>query len=123
MANALITVPKTAKRGDIIEIKALVQHPMETGYRRSSEGELLPRNLIRRFSCRLLAGRNANVVNAVNEAGALVFSAVLHAAIAANPYLAFNLRATASGTLLFVWEGDNGFVQREVAYVDVTDAS
>ena len=56
MARALITVPKTAKRGDIIEIRALVQHPMETGYRRSSEGDLLPRDLIRRYRplCRFL---------------------------------------------------------------------
>ncbi len=122
MANALITVPKLAKPGEIIEIKALVQHPMETGYRRSGDGELLPRNLIRRFSCRLLAGRKANAAVTSNDVGELVFSAVLHAAIAANPYLSFNLRATVSGTLVFVWEGDKGFLQREAAYLDVADA-
>ena len=123
MANALITVAKSAKRGDIIEVKALLQHPMETGYRRSSDGVLLPRNLVRTFSCRLLAGRSPSAASALSqasEAGDLVFAATLHAAVAANPYLSFNLRATVSGTLLLVWEGDQGFMQREAVYIDVT---
>lgn len=126
MANALITIAKSARSGDIIEVKALLQHPMETGYRRSSDGVLLPRNLVRTFSCRLLAGRSPSVASAsaeadnVAEAGDLVFAATLHAAVAANPYLSFNLRATVSGTLLLVWEGDQGFMQRETVYIDVT---
>ena len=107
MARALITVPKSAKRGEIIEIRALVQHPMETGYRRSSEGDLLPRELIRRFSCRFVESGKTD------DAGTTIFAATLHAAIAANPYLSFNLRAVSSGTLLFSWEGDNGFSHRE----------
>ena len=108
MANAVITVPKSAKRGEIIDIRVLVQHPMETGYRRSSDGELLPRDLIRSFMCRFV---DANKTGD----GELVFSATLHAAIAANPYLAFHLRASTSGTLHFVWQGDKGFVHREQA--------
>ena len=107
MARALITVPKTAKRGEIIEIRALVQHPMETGYRRSSEGDLLLRDLIRRFSCRFVESGKAD------DTGTIFFAATLHAAIAANPYLSFNLRAGSSGTLVFSWEGDNGFSHRE----------
>lgn len=120
MANALITVAKSVRIGDIIEVKALLQHPMETGYRRSSDGVLLPRNLVRTFSCRLLAGRSPSVASASAEAGDLVFAATLHAAVAANPYLSFNLRATVSGTLLLVWQGDQGFMQREAVYIDVT---
>ena len=49
MARALITIPATAKRNTIIEIRALIQHPMETGYRRSSEGAMLARDLIRQI--------------------------------------------------------------------------
>ena len=52
MVRTLITVPSTAKRDEVIEIRALIQHPMETGYRRSSEGAMLSRDLIRRFTCR-----------------------------------------------------------------------
>ena len=107
MARALITVPKTAKAGEIIEIRALIQHSMETGYRRSSEGDLLPRDLIRTFSCRFVDASKSG------EAGDIVFAATLHAAIAANPYLSFNLRALSSGTLVFNWDGDNGFSHRE----------
>ena len=107
MARALITVPASARRGEIIEIRALVQHPMETGYRRSSDGDLLPRDLIRRFVCRFVDA------NKTADAGDLVFAATLHAAIAANPYLSFNLRAATSGTLVFTWDGDNGFSHRE----------
>ena len=107
MARALITVPKTAKRGEIIEIRALVQHPMETGYRRSSEGDLLPRDLIRTFACRFIEAGKAD------DAGSLVFAATLHAASAANPYLSFHLRAASNGTLVFTWAGDNGFRHRE----------
>ena len=110
MARTLITVPKAAKAGDIIEIKALVQHPMETGYRRSGDGDMLPRDLIRAFACRFVAG--ANPAGAA-DAGELVFAATFHAAIAANPYLSFNFRAASSGTLIFAWEGDKGFAQRE----------
>lgn len=114
MALALVTVPKAAKRGEIIEIRAMIQHSMETGYRRSSEGDMLPRNLVRRFSCRFVeAGKPAS------DAGETVFTAVLHAAIAANPYLSFNLRAVNSGTLVFQWEGDNGLSHREQASLQV----
>ena len=97
MARTLVTVPRTAKVGEIIEIKALVQHPMETGYRRSSEGDMLPRDLIRTFACRFVAVPSAA---SASEAGELVFSATFHAAVAANPYLSFNFRAVSSGTLI-----------------------
>ena len=103
----LFRSPKAAKRGEVIEIRVLVQHPMETGYRRSSEGDLLPRDLIRRFTCRFVENGKAD------ETGMMVFAATLHAAIAANPYLSFNLRAMSSGTLMFSWDGDNGFSHRE----------
>ena len=114
MAQARITAPKRAKRGEIIEIRALLQHPMETGYRRSSEGALLPRDLVRRFTCHF-------VETGKTGAGDLVFAATLHAAIAANPFLSFDLRAGASGTLQFSWEGDNGFSHREQVSFAVGD--
>lgn len=106
MARTLITVPKTARRGEVIELRTLIAHPMETGYRPGADGQTLPRNLIRRFVCRYN--------------GDVVFSAELYAAVAANPYLAFTTVATASGTLSFSWEGDNGFAQTESVAIAVT---
>jgi sulfur-oxidizing protein SoxZ len=106
MARTLITTPPTARRGEIIEIRALIAHPMETGYRPGPDGALLPRNLIRRLLC--------------DYNGERVFSAELYAAVAANPYIAFTTVATDSGTLSLRWEGDEGFVQTETVHITVT---
>ena len=106
MARTLITVAPNAKRGEIIEIRTLIAHPMETGLRPGADGQVLPRNLIRRFVCRFN--------------GEPVFSADLYAAVAANPLLSFTMLATSSGTLSFSWEGDNGFAQTENVALSVT---
>ena len=105
MASALINVPARARRGEIIEIKTLVSHPMETGYRRTQLGAPIPRDIIRRFVC--------------TYNGTEVFSADLHPAIAANPFITFSTVATESGTLTFQWTGDNGFSLTESAAIRV----
>jgi sulfur-oxidizing protein SoxZ len=95
MASALINVPAKARRGDIIEIKALMSHIMETGYRRTPAGEVIPRDIITSFSCRYN--------------GVEIFRADLFPAIAANPFISFFTVATESGKFDFEWIGDNGF--------------
>lgn len=95
MATARIEVPAAAKRGEIIEIRTLVAHTMETGFRRTHLGVPLPRNIITRFVC--------------TYSGIEVFRAELHPAIAANPFIAFSTIATESGTIAFTWSGDNGY--------------
>lgn len=106
VARALIQVPASARRGEVIELRALIAHPMETGYRPGADGRVLPRDIIRRFSCRYN--------------GETVFAAQLHPAISANPYLAFHVLAVESGTLEFDWQGDNGFAQVERRVLQVT---
>ena len=106
MARALINAPTSAKRGEVIEIRATIGHPMETGFRPGDDGKLLPRNIIRRFTCRYN--------------GEVVFAADLFSAVAANPSLAFHTVATDSGTLTQTWEGDNGFAQTENVNLAVT---
>ncbi len=106
MSNALVTVPKTARRGEVIEIKTLVSHNMETGYRRSERGVAIPRDIVRTFSC--------------TYNGVEIFSAELHPAISANPYISFSTVATESGTLAFSWLGDNGFAVSSSATITVT---
>ena len=105
MARALINVPAKAKRGEIIEIKTLISHQMETGYRRSQLGTPIPRDIIRLFVC--------------TYNGTEVFRAELHPAIAANPFITFSTVATESGTLAFYWTGDNGFSVKETAEIRV----
>ncbi|HEY5800123.1 MAG TPA: thiosulfate oxidation carrier complex protein SoxZ [Burkholderiaceae bacterium] len=106
MARALIHMPAQAKRGEVIEIRALIAHPMETGYRPGADGRILQRDIIRRFTCRY--------------GDTVVFEAELHPAIAANPYIAFHTTATESGTLTFTWQGDHGFAQTETMPLAVT---
>jgi len=105
MARAVVTMPGEAKRGEIVEIKTLAQHPMETGFRRTQTGELIPRDIIRSFRC------------AYN--GVEVYRVDLHPAIAANPLIAFTTVATESGTLSFQWVGDNGYSVTEVVPIRV----
>lgn len=105
MARALIDVPKAAQRGQVIDVRATVAHPMESGQRRDAEGQLRPRDIVTRFECRW--------------DGELVFAADLHPAISANPMVAFSTVATASGTLEFSWTGDNGFSHRERVAISV----
>ena len=105
MAVARIDVPKTAQRGEVIDIRTLISHTMETGYRRDYLGKPLPRDIITGFTC---------MYN-----GAEVCRAVFHPAISANPYLAFSVIATASGTLQFTRTGDNGFTFPESAAISV----
>jgi sulfur-oxidizing protein SoxZ len=105
MARVLISLPPRARRGDIIEIKTLISHPMESGYRVGTNGSLIPRDIIRLFTC------------AYN--GEEIFRAELSPAIAANPFLSFFMMATESGTITFRWTGDNGFEATETAGITV----
>lgn len=106
MARALISCPKTARRGEVIEIRTLINHVMETGYRPDAGGRVVPRDILRRFTCRY--------------AGEEVFRADLFPAIAANPFISFTTVAVASGPITFTWDGDNGFSQTETVVITVT---
>jgi sulfur-oxidizing protein SoxZ len=103
MASALINIPKKAKRGEIIEIKTLMSHIMETGYRRTATGEIVPRDIITSFVCRYN--------------GVEIFRADLFPAIAANPFMTFFTVATESGKFDFEWVGDRGFSETASASI------
>ena len=105
MASALINVPSHAKRGDIIEIKTLMSHIMETGYRHTATGEIVPRDIITSFTCRFN--------------GVEIFRADLFPAIAANPFITFFTVATESGKFDFEWIGDRGFAETASASIAV----
>jgi len=105
MAAALINVPARAKRGDIIEIKTLMSHIMETGYRRTAAGDLVTRDIVTSFTCRYN--------------GKEIFHADLFPAIAANPFLSFFIVAQDSGKFEFEWIGDRGFSETASASITV----
>jgi sulfur-oxidizing protein SoxZ len=90
-----IKLDKTqAKKGDIVEVKALVQHLMESGQRKGSDGKPIPRKILNKFVC---------TVN-----GKEVFSADFEPAISANPYIQFHFRAAESGPVVLTWTDDDG---------------
>jgi sulfur-oxidizing protein SoxZ len=106
MSAPLVNVPKQAKRGEIITIKTLISHEMETGYRYSSDGKLFPRNIITDFVC--------------TYNGEEIFRAGFFPAMAANPFLTFYTVAKDSGEIAFEWSGDNGFVETASVKITVT---
>ncbi len=105
MTQALVNVPPKAKRGDVIEIKTLISHQMETGYRHTESGTPIPRDIIHSFVCRY------------NDAE--VFRADLFPAIAANPFIAFFTVATESGTITLSWVDDRGETHTQSAKIVV----
>ena len=105
MARALISLPANPRRGQIIEVKVLIAHDMETGFRRTQVGALIARDIVTDFVC---------MYN-----GEEVFGAQLHPAIAANPYLAFSILVADSGVITGKWTGDNGFSVTESVTITV----
>lgn len=105
MSTARIRLPQTVKKGEVFEVKTLITHVMESGQRRDSAGKPIPRKILNKFTC--------------SYNGKEVIKMDLAPAIAANPYIAFFLTATESGTLDFAWTDDDGTVFKETAKVTV----
>jgi sulfur-oxidizing protein SoxZ len=85
---------KEAKKGDLVEVKALVAHIMESGQRKDKDGNVIPRKIINKFTCE------------VN--GQVVFAVDLEPAISANPYLQFKFKAEETGKVVLTWYDDDG---------------
>ena len=94
MQKPRVKLPEQAKVGEVIEIKTLISHVMETGQRKDQDGKLVPRMIINSFT--------------VTFAGKQVFSAELQPGISANPYIAFHLRVPGPGDFEFTWVDDSG---------------
>ena len=96
MTAIRLSVPKDVQAGDVIELKALIRHNMESGYRLTPDGKPIPRNILTHFECRL------------DET--VIFSAEFHPGVSANPLIKFFLQADKSGTLTFTWTEQTGQV-------------
>ncbi len=100
-----VKVPKSAAAGEIVQIKTLISHKMETGLRKNKKGKFIPRKIVNRFEAKFNGKR--------------VFASDWHPAISANPYLSFFMRATESGTLEMAWTDDDGATYRKSGKVTV----
>ena len=105
MASVLVNIPKKMKKGEIFEIKSLISHIMETGFRPGTNGRIIPRNIIEHFTC--------------TYNGVEIFRMTLSPAIAANPFIVFSTVATESGAIVLKWSGDEGFAAEETAMIVV----
>ena len=105
MTTIRLSVPDSAAKDEIIEIKAMIQHEMESGYRLNMRGQYIPRDIITLFECFF--------------GDELVFSSDFHPGVAANPFLTFYARATTSGTFLFRWTDQNGNEWSDTADITV----
>lgn len=95
----LIKVPTLVRAGEVIEIAATIAHPMDSGYKPGADGQLIARNILRRFTCHC--------------DGVLVCEITFYPAIASNPWVRFHLRASHSAPLVLQWLGDQGFSHTE----------
>lgn len=94
-----VKVPASAAAGEVVTIKALISHKMETGLRKDSDGKVIPRAIIHRFTCDL---NGANVIDVA-----------LNPSVSVNPYFEFDARVDAAGAFLFTWYDDDGSVYTE----------
>lgn len=104
-AKPRVKVPKTASAGEVIVIKTLISHEMESGQRKDKDGNPIPRKIINKFSCEFN--------------GQPVFSCDLDPAISANPYFEFSAKVPESGTFKFTWVDDDGSVYTDEQTIKV----
>ncbi|KFE36982.1 thiosulfate oxidation carrier complex protein SoxZ [Thioclava atlantica] len=100
-----VKVPKSASAGDVITIKTLISHPMESGTRKDKEGNVIPREIINRFTCEFN--------------GESVIDVTLEPAISTNPYIEFEAKVPEAGEFKFTWYDDDGSVYEDTQKITV----
>ncbi len=100
-----VKVPKSAAAGEVVTIKTLISHPMESGQRKDSDGNVIPRSIINRFVC--------------DFNGENVIDVVLAPAISTNPYFQFEAKVPEAGEFKFTWYDDDGSVYEDTKSIDV----
>ena len=104
-AKPRVKVPKTASAGEVVTIKALISHKMESGQRKDADGNLIPRSIINRFTCDL------NGQNVVDVA--------IDPAVSTNHYFEFDATVDAAGEFKFTWYDDDGDVYEDTQSIEI----
>ena len=100
-----VKVPKSAAVGEVVTLKTLISHPMESGQRKDCEGKLIPREIINRFTC--------------DFNGANVIDIAIDPAVSTNPYFEFDVKVDAAGEFVFTWYDDDGSVYEDKKSIEV----
>jgi sulfur-oxidizing protein SoxZ len=101
-----VKVPKSAAPGDVVTLKTLISHEMESGQRKDKDGNVIPRSIINRFTC------DFNGQNVIDVA--------LEPAISTNPYFEFDAIVPESGDFKFTWYDDDGSVYEETQSIETS---
>lgn len=104
-AKPRVRVPKTASKDEVITIKTLINHEMESGQRKDKDGKPIPRQIINSFKAEFN--------------GQMVFEAAIEPAVSANPYFEFTMKVPESGTAKFTWVDDDGSVYTDEQTIEV----
>jgi sulfur-oxidizing protein SoxZ len=94
-----VKAPRSAAAGEVVTLKTLISHPMESGQRKDSSGNVIPRSIINRFTC--------------EYNGDMVIDVTLEPAISTNPYFEFEATIPDAGDFVFTWYDDDGSVYNE----------
>ncbi len=108
MANDVkprVKVPKSAAVGEVVTLKTLISHPMESGQRKDDKGVLIPREIINRFTC--------------DYHGVNVIEIEIDPAVSTNPYFEFDVKIDAAGEFVFTWYDDDGSVYTEKKSIEI----
>ncbi len=100
-----VKVPKSASAGEAITLKTLISHPMESGQRKDSSGNAIPRSIINRFTCEFN--------------GESVIDVTMEPAISTNPYFEFEATVPKAGEFKFTWYDDDGSVYEETKAIAI----
>jgi sulfur-oxidizing protein SoxZ len=98
-----VKAPRKAKAGEAVTIKTLISHPMESGQRKDSDGNTIPRSIINRFTCEFN--------------GEMVVDVKMEPAISTNPYFEFEAVVPEAGDFKFTWYDDDGSVYEDTSTV------
>ncbi len=106
MSKPRLRVPRSAKKGEVITIKTLIGHKMETGQRKGKDGKRIPRRIINKFECTFN--------------GKVVFACAIEPAVSNNPYFQFKVKVNESGKFVFKWFDDNGKIYEATKSITVS---
>ena len=94
MSIARVQWPENVRSGEIVKVRLLIQHPMDTGYLQDFTGKVVPRNIIRVLTCHLGSQEDFRIEPS--------------SGLAANPFFEFYVRATATAEFKIEWLDDKG---------------
>ena len=108
MNRVRVQWPDKISAGDVVKVRMLIQHPMDTGYLQDFSGKLVPRNVIQSLTCTL--------------GGQEVFRVVPSSGVSANPYFEFFVRATNTAEFKIEWTDDKGAQGQHLQIFNVTSS-